>query len=130
MEWIDAPDIKKSIKIILQNLDYQHINPDDLFCMRSSGSSSRAIARIWSLPRVWREVLKLRPQYIIEVVSERFDRLSEDQKQRTLIHELMHIPKNFSGSLVSHRGRYHRIDGRSVDKLFRIFLANKDYLKK
>lgn len=125
MEWIDAPDIKRDLKVIVKHLEFNYVNVKDIFCVRSYGSSSRAIARIWSLPRVWRQVLGIRPQYIVEVVSERFDRLSEEQKQKTLIHELMHIPKNFSGSLVSHRGRYHRIDGRNVDKLFRIFLANK-----
>lgn len=126
MEWIDAPDINREIKHILKHLDFQQINISSLFCVRSYGSSSRAIARIWSLPRVWRQVLNIKPAYIIEVVSERFDRLSQEEKQKTLIHELMHIPKNFSGSLVSHRGRYHRIDGRSVDRIFKIFLANKE----
>ena len=125
MEWIDAPDIKSSLEDIVKHLEFDHVAVDDLYCMRSYGSASRAIARIWSMPRVWRQVLNIRPQYIIEVVSERFDRLSPDEKQRTLIHELMHIPRNFSGSLVSHRGRYHRINGRSVDKLFQIFLSNK-----
>ncbi len=125
MEWFDAPDIGKEIADIVTHLDFGYINIKDLFCVRSSGSSSRAIARIWSLPRVWRQVLNIRPQYIIEVVGERFDKMSDDQQRKTLIHELMHIPKNFSGALVSHRGRYHRIDNRHVDKLFKIYLANK-----
>lgn len=125
MEWIDAPDIKKDLKMLLKHLDFNKIDINNLYCVRSYGSSSRAIARIWSLPRVWRQVLSIKPAYIIEVVSEHFDKLGNDEKQKTLIHELMHIPKNFSGSLIAHRGRYHRIDRRSVDKLFKIFLQNK-----
>lgn len=125
MEWYTANDINKSIKNIVTRLELLHVDVSGLHCVRSFGSQSRAIARIWNLPRVWRQVLDIKPQYIIEVVSERFDKLSDEEKEKTLIHELMHIPKNFSGSLVSHRGRYHRIDNRSVDKLYKIFLAHK-----
>lgn len=125
MEWIDAPDIKHQIDDLIKNTNFGHIDPVSLHCVRSFGSSSRAIARIWSLPRVWRQVLSIKPQYIVEVVSERFDKYSLEDRQKTLIHELMHIPRNFSGSLVSHRGRYHRINNRSVEKLFQRYLANK-----
>ncbi len=86
--------------------------------MRGFGSTSRAIARIWSLPRPWQMALKIEPQYIIEVIAARFDKLSEDDKDRTLIHELMHIPKTFSGALVSHRGRFHRINRLTVEMAY------------
>lgn len=86
--------------------------------MRGYKSSSRAIARIWSLPRPWQMALKIEPQYIIEVIASRFDKLSEEDKDRTLIHELMHIPKTFSGALVPHSGRHHRIDRRTVEALY------------
>jgi predicted metallopeptidase len=51
--------------------------------------------------------LKCEPQYIIEVISEKFDRLGETEKNKVLLHEIVHIPKNFSGSLMPHirRGR-------------------------
>ncbi|MBI2611915.1 metallopeptidase [Candidatus Gottesmanbacteria bacterium] len=122
--WTKSADIKKEIVNLVRALNLTHINPDDLHCVRSINSTTRAVARIWSLPRIWREILNLEPQYVIEVVSHYYDKLSEHEKKRTLIHELMHIPKNFSGSLISHRGRYHRIDRRTVDKLFQIYLAN------
>lgn len=93
--------------------------------MRGTGSTGRAIARIWSLPRPWQMALKISPQYIIEVIAERFDRLSPDDQDRTLIHELMHIPKTFSGALVSHRGRSHRIDRRTVEVLYQKYRQAK-----
>lgn len=93
--------------------------------MRGFGSTSRAIARIWSLPRPWQMALKIPPQYIIEVIAQRFDRLSPNDQDRTLIHELMHIPKTFSGALVSHRGRYHRINHKTVEKLYDHFIARR-----
>lgn len=121
MEWIDAPDIQSRIKHILHNLHLPHILADKLIVYRSRGSKGRAIARIWSLPHVWQQALKIDPHYVIEVISERFDRLNPQDQDRTLIHELMHIPKTFSGALVAHKGRSHRIDGRTVEALYQKF---------
>jgi predicted metallopeptidase len=89
--------------------------------MRSYKATSRARARIWSFPKIWQMALKTPPHYVIEVLSHHFDRLSNDDKIRVLIHELMHIPKNFSGALVPHRGRHKRIDHRIVESLFRMY---------
>lgn len=121
MDWIKAPDITKSIRTIVKRLHFTHIDSKRIVCFRSHGSSSRARARIWSFPRVWQLALHLPPYYVIEVLSQYFDRLSDDDKTRVLIHELMHIPKNFSGSLLPHRGRGERIDSRNVEKLFHTY---------
>lgn len=89
--------------------------------MRSFKATSRARARIWSFPKIWQLALKTPAHYVIEVLSHHFDHLSEDDKTRVIIHELMHVPKNFSGALVPHRGRKHRIDHRTVEVLFRMY---------
>jgi len=119
MHWLDAPDVKNRLDYILENLDLPHIKSGKIVAFRSHGSTGRAIARIWSLPTVWQLALKIEPHYVIEVISERFDRLSIDDQDRTLIHELMHIPKTFSGALVPHRGRGHGINHRTVEVLFK-----------
>lgn len=114
-----AEDIQKKIKEILKQIDFPHVDHKRVFCFRSFGSSSRARARIWSFPRIWQEALNLPPCYVIEVLSEKFDHLSHDDKKRVLIHELLHIPKNFSGSLRPHRARKWRLNTRMVEKLFK-----------
>ncbi|OIO14273.1 metallopeptidase [Candidatus Gottesmanbacteria bacterium CG_4_10_14_0_8_um_filter_37_24] len=119
MEWHNADDIKKELKRIINELSLDHIDYRRIICFRSVGSSSRARARIWSFPRIWQQALNLPSYYIIEVLSQYFDHLSPDDKTRVLIHELLHIPKSFSGSLVPHKNRGKRIDSRRVETLFR-----------
>lgn len=117
MDFILAPDLKSDLFRIIENLGLSYIKGDNLITFRSLGSKSRAIARIWSLPRIWQIALQTEAYYCIEVISERYDKLSSTEKEKVLIHELLHVPKNFSGSLLPHRQRGKRIDRRTVDKL-------------
>lgn len=119
MEWQLAPELQKRVKKLVDSLNFSHIDSKKVIIFRSYGSKSRARARIWSLPRIWQQALKIRPHYCLEVLSEKFDNLSKEDQDRILIHELLHIPKTFSGALLSHRGRKRRIDQRTVEKLFK-----------
>lgn len=103
MEWKKAPDIQKEVLKIVIALKLSHVVPVRIFCFRSFGSKSRALARIWSLPRIWQDALETSPAYCLEILSEKFDKLSLNRQREVLIHELLHIPSNFSGSLLSHR---------------------------
>lgn len=118
MEWQKADEISVRLKKIVKNLRFVHIDCKRIVSFRSNGSSARARARIWSFPKVWQLALNLPAYYVIEVLSEHFDHLSFDDQTKVLIHELLHIPKNFSGSLLPHQGRGKHIDGRRVEKLF------------
>lgn len=109
MDWNFAPDIEREIKDLAEKLELNYLNTRRIFCFRSRGSVSRARARIWSLPRIWQIAFDCPPAYCIEVLSEKFDKLPKKEQQRTLIHELMHIPKNFSGALVPHLRRNMRM---------------------
>jgi predicted metallopeptidase len=119
IEYTNAPDVKRLADEIACSLDFFHVVPQYVFCVRSRGSSSkRTIARIHGLGRVWQETLSLPPSYVIEVISERYDRLTDVEKEKTVIHELLHIPKGFTGGFRPHRGY---IDHETVENLHRTF---------
>ena len=109
--------MKKLVDELTETLDFFHVVPQYVFCVRSKGSkSTRTIARIHGLGRIWQEVLNRPCSYIIEVISEQYDRLSAEDKEKTLIHELLHIPEGFSGGFRPHRGYVNR---EKVEKLYK-----------
>lgn len=118
MKYAVAPEIKVEIVKLVQALDMKHVKTDYVYCIRSFDAKTRAIARIWGMSRLFHEVAGIHPHYIIEVNAKKYDKQSEREKIKTLIHELMHIPKTFSGALLSHKGPYHRISDKEVEKLF------------
>ncbi|UCF44824.1 MAG: metallopeptidase [Candidatus Bathyarchaeota archaeon] len=112
-----APGIKKQIDEIASDLDLYHVVPQFLFCVRSKGSKARrTIARIHGLGKIWQEALNLPPSYTIEVISETFDKMPKEEKEKTLIHELLHIPAGFSGGFRPHKGY---IDRKTVEQLYK-----------
>jgi len=119
MKYQRAPEIKETIEVLVKELQFTHIDVSRVHCIRSLDAKTRAYARIWGMSRLFFEVAGIKANYIIEVVAKRFDKLSEREKIKTLIHELMHIPKTFSGALLSHRGPYHSINDREVEKILR-----------
>ena len=121
MKFEMAPDVQEKIAHIVETLEMNHIDSARVVCYRSTCSKSNAHARIWSLPRIWQNALGVRAHYIVEVLSEKFDSLNEEEQEKTLIHELMHISKKFTGSLVPHNCFGKKIDGRTVRKLHRIY---------
>ena len=117
-----APDIDKRIKVIVRALELEHVSDKHIICMRSTEAKTRALARIWGLPRIWQQALYLNAYYIIEVVSEKFDKMSKQEQDMTLIHELMHVPKTFSGALVPHECFGKKIDEKAVKVLYKQYL--------
>ncbi len=117
MQYKKAPDIKKRVDFLIKELHFDHIKAKNIHCIRSFDAKTRAYARIWGMAKLFSEVVGLEPNYILEVNARQFDKLPEREQMKTLIHELMHIPKTFSGALLSHRGKYHRINDRAVEKI-------------
>lgn len=119
MKYSLAPDIQNQINTLIKKLNFTHIKIKNVHCIRSFDAKTRAYARIWGMAKLFSEVAGLEPHYIIEVVSKRFDKLPQREQLKTLIHELLHIPKTFSGALLSHRGKNRRINDREVEKILR-----------
>ena len=119
MKYQHAPEVKHTIEVLVDELQLTHIDVSRIHCIRSLDAKTRAYARIWGMSRLFFEVAGIPANYIIEVVAKHYDKLSEREKIKTLIHELMHIPKTFSGALLSHRGPHHLINDREVEKIMR-----------
>ena len=119
----DAEDIRNSIKDIIFKLELDHINLDRISCIRSKGSGSRGvIARCHALPKIMQKGLNCGAFYVIEVISERFDNLSEEERIKTLIHELLHIPRAFGGGF-----RHHDfVNEGMVDKFYRNYIGKQE----
>ena len=103
-EYEVAPDVQRDLEEIVRLLpdEFAHVDVRRVVCYRSRGSTARIYARIWSLPSIFSHALGVEPHYVIEVV-ERYDRSSREEREKTLLHELLHIPKTFSGALVPHK---------------------------
>jgi predicted metallopeptidase len=112
--------VKKLADEIAQSLEFFHVVPQFVFCIRSKGSASRrTIARIHGLGKVWQETLNLPPSYVIEVISERYDKLNVEEREKTVIHELLHIPAAFAGGFRPHKGYINEEIVNQLHKTFR-----------
>ncbi len=119
MKYAIATDIKNRIDELIDTLNFVHIDPSRIYCIRSFDAKTRAIARIWGMSPLFHDVARLPVTYIIEVNAQKFDKQTPRDQLKTLVHELMHIPKTFSGALLSHKGRYHAINDHEVEKIIR-----------
>jgi len=125
IRYYDALDVKEILERIIAELGFNHIELAGIYCFRSVGSKSkRTVARIHSLGKLWQEALKIRPCYLIEVISERYDRLSREEKEKVLIHELLHIPQGFSGGFRPHK---RHITRKKIESLHQKFVSKKKH---
>jgi len=120
MQYSPAPEIKKQISLLVKKLNLSHIKPKNIHCIRSFNAKTRAHARIWGMAKLFSQVAGIEPHYIIEVNAKRFDKLAKREQIKTLIHELLHIPKTFSGALLSHKGPYHKINDQTIEKILKM----------
>ena len=115
----EAPDVQRDLTDLVGILKFDHVDPSRVHCRRSTGSTADIYARIWELPGMWQKALDVPAQYVIEVLTEHFDGLERDAQLKIIIHELLHIPKTFSGAVRNHSGQGERIDGHAVNRYFR-----------
>jgi len=107
---------------IIRRLRLSHIDCNRVTCIRSRGTKTkRTIARCHALPKVMQMAMEVKAFYVIEFL-ERFERLSKEDQDITIIHELMHIPKTFGGGF-----RHHDfVCTKNVKKLYDMFVNDPD----
>lgn len=122
IKYFQAPDIEQKAVDICRtsgiNKDFSRIH-----FIRSTGSKSNTtLARCHSTPRAIQTALSIKAHYVIEIVSENFDKLSEDEKVKTIIHELLHIPESMRGGF-----RHHDfVCRKNVENVYKNYLAGHD----
>ena len=115
-----AGDIGAETRNILHKLQMIHVDEPRVVCVRSRGSKSkRVIARCHGLSRIMQLALNEKPHYVIEVVSERFDKLNKEEQTKVLIHELMHISHSFGGGFRAHKPHVTR---SKVERMYKKYV--------
>lgn len=116
IKYFDADDIRVKAKEVVEKMGWTHIDLGSVGFLRSVGTSSRGtIARCHALSKPMQLGLgRTKGFYLIEVLSERYDKLAEEEKVKTVIHELMHIPKAFGGGFIHH----NMVNERTVRRAF------------
>ncbi|HLC87009.1 MAG TPA: putative metallopeptidase [Candidatus Nanoarchaeia archaeon] len=111
----------------ISKLLFPHIDINRIRCFRSYGSCSRTtIARCHALGKLMQKAIGIKAIYALEFLSERFDVLNEENKIKTIIHELMHVPQSFGGGF-----RHHDyVSERNVNLHYRTYIAKKEQVKK
>ena len=98
-----ADDIQERFVDIVRTLNLDHIDLDKVVCVRSYGSSTRrVVARCHGMSKVLQIAMRIKAFYVLEFLSERFDKLDDKEQEKTIIHEFLHIPKNFGGGFRHH----------------------------
>lgn len=118
IKYFPATDIEQHAKEIAQSANIQR-DFSRIHFVRSKGSQSRrTLARCHTTPRIVQHALGVKAHYIIEVISEHFDKLDEKEKTKTIIHELLHIPKGMKGGF-----RHHDyVCRRNIEQIYRNYI--------
>ena len=126
MKYEFAEDIQKLADEISKML-FPHIDLSNVKCYRSYGTSSRGtIARCHALNKIMQKAIGIKAVYVLEFLSERFEKLNYEDKIKVVIHELMHIPKSFGGGFKHH----DFVTDRTVNKVYMEYKHRKDNEKR
>lgn len=101
MKYEYAPDLQVVAEEICRLL-FPHVDVSRVKCFRSRGSSAkRTVARCHTIGKLMQMAIGTEAHYALEFL-ELFEKQSDEDKIKTIIHELMHIPKAFGGGFRHH----------------------------
>jgi len=120
MKYEYAPDLQEIAEEIAKLL-FLHIDMTRVKCFRGFGSSSRGtIARCHTIGKLMQKAIGVQAYYALEFL-EKFEKQSEEEKIKTIIHELMHIPQAFGGGF-----RHHdHVTEKNVGLMYKTYMAKK-----
>jgi len=117
MKYEFAPDLQKRMEDIAIALTMEHIDLNRVKCFRSRGSSTkRTLARVHTVGKLMQKAMNMPAHYAIEFL-EKFEKLDQEEQDKVIIHELMHIPKTFGGGFRQH----DFVCEENVEKLYNHF---------
>lgn len=121
MKYIYDEELQNTAEEIAGML-FPHIDMSRVKCFRSRGSSSRGtIARCHTIGKLMQMAIGVQAHYALEFLERHFKQSHEDQI-KTIIHELMHIPKAFGGGF-----RHHdHVSDRNVNLMYKTYVAKKE----
>src|SRR4030042_5195419 len=122
MKYEFAEDIQRTAEEISKML-FPHVDTLNIKCYRSYGTSSRGtIARCHALNKIMQKAIGIKAVYVLEFLTERFEKMDNEEKIKTIIHELMHIPKSFGGGFKHH----NFVTERTVNRAYSEYKKRKD----
>ncbi len=126
MRYEPAPDIQAKAEEMSRML-FPHVKLERVKCFRSYGSSSRGtIARCHALAKIMQKTIGVNAYYALEFISERFDKMPEEEQLKVILHELMHIPKSFGGGFKHH----DFVCERNINMYYKEYKKRKDEKEK
>ncbi|MFC1710895.1 putative metallopeptidase [Nanoarchaeota archaeon] len=122
MKYEFAPDLQIIAEEISRML-FPHVKIDRMKCFRSYGSTAkRTIARCHTIGKLMQKAIGIKAYYVMEFLSEEFDKLDKKEQVKTIIHELMHIPKVFGGGFKHH----DHVTSKNVNNNYKLYISRKN----
>jgi len=122
MRYEFAPDIQRIAEEMSRML-FPHVKMSRVMCFRSYGTSSRnTVARCHALGKLMQKAMGTEAFYSLEFLSERFDKMSQEDQIKTILHELMHIPKTFGGGFKHH----DFVTDRNINMFYKEYTRRKN----
>ena len=103
MKYSFSQDWTNKAHEIAKTLNFDYIDTERISCIVSTGSKARAYARIHGTSKALQIGMHMKPCYVIELISEKFNKLDSTAQIKVLIHELMHVPQSFAGGFRNHK---------------------------
>jgi predicted metallopeptidase len=122
MKYIYDEELQKIAEEISKLL-FPHVKIERVKCFRSYGSSTKTtIARCHTMGKLMQLAVGVDAHYALEFLMPQFEKQSKEEQIKTVIHELMHIPKSFGGGF-----RHHDwVCEKNINLMYNTYMAKKN----